>query len=247
VRAGGPASESLKGTKPRDGERPAPRGRYGDLALGGAARDGGDCAFADDARASDGPGIGRSGQAGVSEAGRRATLVAASGSGANEAAPGEILGEQRSVTARAGAARVDSGGFGGEAARTSAAGERLDDAHASAAAGTDPGHVWRRGGFGAGRGVACVGFGARPSGRVGGRDQVPQAPDGCGASGAGEEAVMADAVSDASVCHTVSANCKMALETPGCQAFLGVACFALSHHMSSDRTYKRRLERRLRR
>ena len=52
----------------------------------------------------------------------------------------------------------------------------------------------RRGGFGAGRGAACVGFGARPSGRVGGRDQVPQAPDGCGASGAGEEAVVSDAV-----------------------------------------------------
>jgi hypothetical protein len=76
----------------------------------------------------------------------------------------------------------------------SASGERLDDAHATAAARTDPVHVLRRGGFGAGRGAACVGFGARPSGRVGGRDQVPQAPDGCGASGAGEEAVVADAV-----------------------------------------------------
>jgi len=51
-----------------------------------------------------------------------------------------------------------------------------------------------RRGSGAGRSVACVGSGQRPSGRVGGRDQVPQAPDGCGASGAGEEAVVADAV-----------------------------------------------------
>ncbi len=60
VRAGGPASESLKGRKPRDGEGPAPRGRYGDLALGGGARNGRDSASADDARASYGPEIGQS-------------------------------------------------------------------------------------------------------------------------------------------------------------------------------------------
>ncbi len=60
VRAGGPASESLKWRKPRDGEGPAPRGRCGDLALGGAARDDRDSASADDARASYGPETGRS-------------------------------------------------------------------------------------------------------------------------------------------------------------------------------------------
>ncbi len=108
MRAGGPASESLKGRKPRDGERPAPLGRYGDLALGGAAPDGRSSAFAADARASDGPGIGRSAEAGVSEARRRATLVAAIGSGANGAAPGQALGEQRSGMARVGAAVMKS-------------------------------------------------------------------------------------------------------------------------------------------
>ncbi len=78
------------------------------MALGGAAREGRSGAFADDGRASDGPGIGRSAWAGVSEARRRATLVAASGSGVNGAAPGEVLGERRSVTARAGAAVMKS-------------------------------------------------------------------------------------------------------------------------------------------
>ena len=90
--------------------------------------------------------------------------------------------------------RVDSGGFGGEAAGMSASGERLDDAHATAAARTGPPCLASSAGCRGGRGAACVGFGARPSGRVGGRDQVPQAPDGCGASGTGEEAVVADAV-----------------------------------------------------
>jgi hypothetical protein len=78
------------------------------LALGGAAPDGRSSAFADDARASDGPGIGRSAEAGVSEARRRATLVAAIGSGANGAAPGQVLGEQRSGMARVGAAVMKS-------------------------------------------------------------------------------------------------------------------------------------------
>ncbi len=57
--AGGPASESLKGRKLRDGERPALPGRYGDLALCGAERYGRRVALAEGARATDEPGIRR--------------------------------------------------------------------------------------------------------------------------------------------------------------------------------------------
>ena len=196
MRAGGPASESLKGRKPRDGDRPAPRRRYGDLGLGGAAREGRGSASVDDARASDGP---RDRPIGIGER--------LGGKEARDVGRRDRLGRERSG-AGGGPRRAEVGGGAG---RSGGHEELIPADSAVKLRGRAPrsnvsmmrmrppqqGQILaclRRGGFGGGRGGACIGFGARPSGRVGGRDQVPQAPDGCSASGAGEEAVVADAV-----------------------------------------------------
>jgi len=76
----------------------------------------------------------------------------------------------------------------------SAAGESLDDAHASAAAGTDVGRGLRCGRFRVARLVARTDVAGRLSRPVVCRDEFAQAVDDAGACGAGEEAVVADAV-----------------------------------------------------
>src|SRR5271166_6389546 len=76
----------------------------------------------------------------------------------------------------------------------SAAGESLDDAHASAAAGTDLGRGWRVGVIGSSIAVWSVGSAKGLLPVIGGGDEFSKATKDGGALWAGEEAVVADAV-----------------------------------------------------
>jgi len=89
---------------------------------------------------------------------------------------------------------LDPGGVSLEAAELGAAREGLDDAHASAIAGTDLGRRLRFGVFRVRRVVARADVARRLSRPVACGDEVSQATDVVGASGAGEEAIVADAV-----------------------------------------------------